>query len=161
MIFLFRLDSIKFSFFQILDFNFVQASVEHIKKIHDQAEKVSDKKVIGVASMWSGKMDRGPIDLLQRYSDILTNAFMALQYCPFQNTVPVALQTCLFMSKKILEALEALEKKEWTHEKIATTVSTINNYIYHHIGNYISYRYISYFSYIKLFSYYIHTSIGC
>ena len=111
-------------YFQILDFNFVQASVEHIKKIHDQAEKVSDKKVIGVASMWSGKMDRGPIDLLQRYSDILTNAFMALQYCPFQNTVPVALQTCLFMSKKILEALEALEKKEWTHEKIATTVST-------------------------------------
>ena len=111
--------------------------------------------------MWSGKMDRGPIDLLQRYSDILTNAFMALQYCPFQNTVPVALQTCLFMSKKILEALEALEKKEWTHEKIATTVSTINNYIYHHIGNYISYRYISYFPYIKLFSYYIHTSTGC
>ena len=161
MIFLFRLDSIKFSFFQILDFNFVQASVEHIKKIHDQAEKVSDKKVIGVASMWSGKMDRGPIDLLQRYSDILTNAFMALQYCPFQNTVPVALQTCLFMSKKILEALEALEKKEWTHEKIATTVSTINNYIYHHIGNNISYRYISYFPYIKLFSYYIHTSTGC
>ena len=70
-------------------------------------------------------MDRGPIDLLQRYSDILTNAFMALQYCPFQNTVPVALQTCLFMSKKILEALEALEKKEWTHEKIATTVKPL------------------------------------
>ena len=138
MIFLFRLDSIKFSFFQILDFNFVQASVEHIKKIHDQAEKVSDKKVIGVASMWSGKMDRGPIDLLQRYSDILTNAFMALQYCPFQNTVPVALQTCLFMSKKILEALEALEKKEWTHEKIATTVSTINNYVQYHIVIYVS-----------------------
>ena len=138
MIFRFRLDSTKFSFFQILDFNFVQASVEHIKKIHDQAEKVSDKKVIGVASMWSGKMDRGPIDLLQRYSDILTNAFMALQYCPFQNTVPVALQTCLFMSKKILEALEALEKKEWTHEKIATTVSTINNYVQYHIVIYVS-----------------------
>ena len=88
--------------------------------------------------MWSGKMDRGPIDLLQRYSDILTNAFMALQYCPFQNTVPVALQTCLFMSKKILEALEALEKKEWTHEKIATTVSNINNYVQYHIVIYVS-----------------------
>ena len=108
-----------------MDFNFVQASVEHIKKIHDKEERAKDKKASNVASIWAGKT-AGPIDLLQRYSDILTNAFMALQYCPFQNTVPLALQTCLYMSQKILDALEALEKKEWTFEKISTTVSLVS-----------------------------------
>ena len=65
----------------------------------------------------------GTTDVLQRYSEVLTNAFMALQYCPFQNTVPLALQTCLSMSQKILDTLESLEKKELTYEKISTTVS--------------------------------------
>ena len=99
----------------------MQSSVEHIKKIHEKSEKAEDKKASSVAAVWAGKTT-GPIDLLQRYSDILTNAFMALQYCPFQNTVPLSLQTCLSMSQKILDSLEALEKKEWTYEKISTTV---------------------------------------
>ena len=99
----------------------MQSSVEHIKKIHEKSEKKDDKKASSAAAAWANKTT-GPIDLLQKYSDILTNAFMALQYCPFQNTVPLSLQTCLSMSQKILDSLEALEKKEWTFEKISTTV---------------------------------------
>ena len=71
----------------------------------------------------------GPIDLLQKYSEILTNAFMTIKYCPFQETVPVSLQVCLTMSQKILETFEGIDKKDLNQEKIASTVSLKKKFI--------------------------------
>lgn len=109
---------------QILDFNTVTHSVEHIKKIHDRSEQAQmSQKVNTAASAWAMKAT-GPLDLLRTYADVLTNAFVALKLCPFQNTVPISLQTCLTMSQKNLETLEGTDKKEINFEKIAQTVST-------------------------------------
>jgi hypothetical protein len=104
-----------------LDFNHVTLSVEHIKKIHDRAENV--KPVTVAAAMWAAKTP-GPSDLLQKYSEILTNAFVTLKSSPLQNTVPLSLQTCLTMSKKILDTLEGADKKDLGYEKISSMVST-------------------------------------
>ena len=109
---------------QILDFNIVQSSVEHIKKIHDSKNEKSEKKK-SVAAALGAFRSAAPIDLLQKYSEILTKAFMTIKYCPFQETVPVSLQVCLTMSQKILETFEGIDKKDLNQEKIASTVSTM------------------------------------
>ena len=77
------------------------------------------------ASVWATK-STGPLDLLQKYSEILTGAFVAIKFCPFQETVPVSLQVCLTMSQKVLDTFEGIDKKDLNNEKIASTVS---NYI--------------------------------
>ena len=85
---------------QILDFNIVSHSVEHIKKIHDRSEGNGPiPKKFTAAAMWQSRAG-GPADLLQKYSETMTNAFSAIKHCPFQETVPVSLQTALTISQK-------------------------------------------------------------
>ena len=106
---------------QILDFNIVSHSVEHIKKIYDHGEKDIPKKFTA-ALAWQSRAG-GTGDLLQKYSETMTNAFSAIKHCPFQETVPISLQTALTISQKILESFEGMDKKDLTQEKIVTTVT--------------------------------------
>ena len=57
---------------QILDFNIVQSSVEHIKKIHDSKNEKSAGKKASVTAALGAFRAAAPIDLLQKYSETLT-----------------------------------------------------------------------------------------
>ena len=72
---------------QILDFNIVQSSVEHIKKIHDSKNEKSAGKKASVTAALGAFRAAAPIDLLQKYSETLTQVKLIICFHDSSNYV--------------------------------------------------------------------------